>query len=104
MLERALRSAGIYELLDGCFSVENVGVFKPDPAVYAIPLKALGVAVPDATFQSSSAWDAAGAAAFGLKVFWINRARLPAEYEHGGRVTGIENLSRLPRARGQAAA
>jgi 2-haloacid dehalogenase len=100
MLERALRSAGIHDLLDGCFSIEAAGIFKPDPSVYEIPLKKMNVALQDATFQSSNAWDAAGATAFGLNVFWINRAHHPAEYKDN-HVTEIASLSALPRMLGQ---
>ena len=32
------------------------------------------------SFQSSNAWDVAGAAAFGFRTCWINRAGLPPEY------------------------
>ncbi|MGH8600782.1 MAG: haloacid dehalogenase type II [Burkholderiales bacterium] len=103
MLEHALRSADLHELLDGCFSIEEAGIFKPDPSVYEIPLKKMNVAIQDATFHSSNAWDAAGAAAFGLNVFWINRSRHPAEYGDT-RITEVADLSALPRMLGQRGA
>ena len=37
MLESAVKSAGIQDILDGCLSVESVKVFKPDPKVYKNP-------------------------------------------------------------------
>ncbi|MCB1716337.1 MAG: HAD-IA family hydrolase, partial [Candidatus Competibacteraceae bacterium] len=75
--------AGIDQLLDANLSVESVGIFKPDPRVYQLAVDQLGVTAEQISFQSSNAWDAAGAASFGFKVAWINRfsqrrERLPA--------------------------
>lgn len=83
MLEAGVASAGIDQLLDANLSVESVGIFKPDPRVYQLAVDQLGVTAEQISFQSSNAWDAAGAASFGFKVAWINRfsqrrERLPA--------------------------
>ncbi len=83
MLASATRNAGIAHLLDGVYSVEEVGIYKPDPRVYQLACDRLGVSAGEICFQSSNAWDAAGAAAFGFRVVWINRfaqrpERLPA--------------------------
>ena len=88
MLDAANRSAGIGDLLDASISVDEVRIFKPDPRVYELVTKAFLVEPQQVLFQSSNAWDAAGAAAFGFKVLWVNRfgqrpERLPAtpDYE-----------------------
>lgn len=84
MLEGGIRHTGIGELLDGAYSVEEVGIFKPDPRVYQLAVDRLGVPADRISFQSSNAWDAVGAAAFGFKVVWVNRygqrpERLPSQ-------------------------
>jgi 2-haloacid dehalogenase len=84
MLEGGIRHSGIGDLLDGAFSVDDVGIFKPDPRVYQLAVDRLGVPAERISFQSSNAWDANGAAAFGFKVVWINRygqrrERLPSQ-------------------------
>ena len=73
MLEAAVTSAGIATLLDANISVEEVGIYKPDPRVYQLAVDRLGVAPRQISFQSSNAWDAVGAATFGFRVAWVNR-------------------------------
>jgi 2-haloacid dehalogenase len=83
MLQAAVDGAGLGDLIDYNLSVEEVGIYKPDPRVYQLAVDRLGVAAAEISFQSSNAWDAAGAASFGFRVVWINRfgqrrERLPA--------------------------
>ena len=73
MLESAVNAAGIADLLDANLSVEDVGIYKPDPRVYQLAVDRLGVTREQISFQSSNAWDAAGAASFGFRVAWVNR-------------------------------
>ena len=76
-------------------SVEAVGVFKPDPRVYRLAADRFGLP-PDAIgFFSSNPWDAFGAAAFGFRVFWVNRTGQPDEYGLRGAVTELADLSAL---------
>lgn len=73
MLDAAVKSAGIQELLDANLSIEEVGVFKPHPSVYQLAVDRLNVRADEISFQSSNAWDAVGAATFGFQVAWVNR-------------------------------
>ncbi len=73
MLAAAVEAAGIGAHLDAVLSVEEVGIFKPHPSVYRLVVDRLGVAAERVSFQSSNAWDANGAAAFGFRVAWCNR-------------------------------
>ncbi|MGY6410661.1 MAG: haloacid dehalogenase type II [Alkalilacustris sp.] len=79
MLQRAVTSAGIGTLLEAVLSVEEVGVFKPDPRVYGLIEARLGVATADVLFVSANGWDAACATGFGLRSVWLNRAGAPME-------------------------
>ncbi len=84
MLAAAVEGSGLRGLLDAVLSVEDVGIYKPDPRVYRLAVERLDVAAPRVSFQSSNAWDAVAAAAFGFRVAWINRfgqrrERLPAQ-------------------------
>jgi 2-haloacid dehalogenase len=58
MLDSAVKNAGIDGLLDAILSVEEVGVYKPDPRVYQLAVDRLGIPAPQISFQSSNAWDA----------------------------------------------
>jgi len=52
MLEAAAQSAGILPLLDRILSVEEVGVFKPSPRVYALAPARLGASSAELGFVS----------------------------------------------------
>jgi 2-haloacid dehalogenase len=73
MLESAVTNSGLADLIDMNLSVEEVGIFKPDPKVYQLAVDKLDVQANEIIFQSSNAWDASGASAFGFNVAWINR-------------------------------
>jgi 2-haloacid dehalogenase len=79
MLEVAIKSAGLAELVGPVLSVHSVRRFKTDPAAYALGPAALGLAARDILFVSSNAWDAVGATWFGYTTLWVNRAGLPPE-------------------------
>jgi 2-haloacid dehalogenase len=79
MLEAGLRHAGVAGHLEAILSVEAAGIFKPAPQVYALATAHLGCAPRDVLFVSSNGWDIAGAASFGLRCAWLNRAGAPAE-------------------------
>jgi 2-haloacid dehalogenase len=95
MLAEAVGSAGLAELLDGVLSVEEAGIFKPDPGVYRLVLDRFGVGAEEVSFQSSNGWDIAGAAAFGFSAVWINRTVQPREYRDIGPVREVRDLSAL---------
>lgn len=80
MLDAAVASAGIAELLDAALSVDDAGVFKTDPRAYALVGARFGVEPGEVSFQSSNRWDVAGASAFGFRPVWINRSGAPDEY------------------------
>lgn len=96
MLEGAVDHAGIGALLDDCLSVEAVGIFKPDPRVYALATARFGRAPAEVLFVSSNGWDAAGAAAFGFRTVWVNRAGLPQDRLPGRPDHMLPDLAALP--------
>ena len=79
MLAAAVASAGLADSLDMLLSVEDVGVFKPHPKVYALARQRLDLAAEKICFVSGNGWDAAGAAACGFSVVWLNRRSEPDE-------------------------
>lgn len=97
MLNSAVKNAGIDGLLDTLLSVEEVGIYKPDPRVYQLAVDQLGVPASQISFQSSNAWDAYAASSFGMMVVWCNRygqrkERLPGQPDYE-----IETLVELPK-------
>ena len=96
MLDAAVKANGLDALLDDVQSVEDVGVFKPDPRVYQLSVDRLGVAKENICFLSSNGWDAAGAGSFGFQVVWINRYGQPVEHLPARPDAEIDTLSPLP--------
>lgn len=96
MLAEGVAAAGIADLLDDVLSVEAVGVFKPDPRVYALAGQRFGLPASRMAFMSSNSWDAFGARNFGFRVVWINRHGQPDEYGLRGTVVELRDLSGLP--------
>jgi 2-haloacid dehalogenase len=96
MLKAAVESAQLNDLLDAVLSVEEVGIYKPHPRVYQLAVDRLGLEAGAIAFQSSNAWDAYAASAFGMRVVWCNRydqcpERLPGKPDHE-----IRSLAELP--------
>ena len=96
MLADAVEGAGLGGLLDHVLSVEQVGVFKPHPSVYQLALDTLGLPAGEIAFQSSNAWDAHAASAFGMRVVWCNRYAQRRERLPGSPDREIRSLAELP--------
>ncbi|MBM3946920.1 MAG: haloacid dehalogenase type II [SAR202 cluster bacterium] len=82
VLEPLVRNNGLGDRFRDILSADSVGIYKPDPRVYRLGCDRYDVRPDEAGFISSNPWDATGAKAFGLHVFWLNRAGAP--YDHLG--------------------
>jgi 2-haloacid dehalogenase len=96
MLQSAVAAAGLDTLLDAVLSVEEVGVYKPHPKVYQLAVDRLGVPSAAIAFQSSNAWDAYAASAFGMQVVWCNRYGQRPERLPGAPDRIVKSLAELP--------
>ncbi len=96
MLHAVVTAAGLDDLLDAVLSVEEVGVYKPDPKVYQLAVDRLGLPASAISFQSSNAWDAFAASAFGMQVVWCNRYGQRRERLPGNPDREIKSLAELP--------
>jgi 2-haloacid dehalogenase len=73
MLEALVNSSGIAGRLARVISVDQVRMYKPEPACYALVEAALQVAKQEVLFVSSNGFDVAGAKRYGFQVAWIER-------------------------------
>ncbi|WP_417669347.1 haloacid dehalogenase type II [Roseibium sp.] len=80
MLEAAIKGAGLTDLFDEVFSVDDLKTYKTDERVYELVTTHFRIYPEAVSFQSSNRWDIAGATAFGFRTVWMNRAGLPDEY------------------------
>jgi len=79
MLETACKSAGIASLVDHLISVEDVGIYKPDPRIYRLAMDRLGLPATAIAFHSSNGWDIHAGKRAGFYAIWINRSDQPDE-------------------------
>lgn len=79
MLQGAVQSAGVGDVLDDVLSVESVGIFKPSARVYDLVGERFGAKPQEVLFVSSNGWDAAASAGYGFQTVWVNRAGAPMD-------------------------
>jgi len=96
MLDGAVQSARLAEVLDDVLSVESVGIFKPDARVYDLVGKRFGCARDEVLFVSSNGWDAAGASGYGFVTAWVNRAGEPVDRMPWKPAHELSDLTTIP--------
>lgn len=96
MLNGAVDSAGIGDVLDDVLSVEDVGIFKPADQVYELVTKRFNCARDEVLFVSSNGWDAAGATGYGFTTAWVNRAGEPVDRLPWVPKTILTDLTSIP--------
>ena len=73
LLNELVKSNNLEFLFDDVFSVEEVGIYKPDPKVYDLPIKRYSIKKEEVLFLSSNTWDVSGGGNYGYNSIWINR-------------------------------
>ncbi len=73
LLLQLIKSNKLENIFDDLFSIENVGIYKPDPSVYSIPTKKYNIKPNEVVFLSSNTWDVSGGGNFGYNSIWVNR-------------------------------
>jgi len=96
MLQGAVKSAAIGDVLDDVLSVQDVGVFKPHKSVYQMVLDRFECAAEQVLFVSSNGWDAAAASGFGFQSVWANRAGEPMDRLPWKPQTVLSDLTTIP--------
>ena len=96
MLLEALQADDLLRHIDLCLSVDELKIYKPDPAVYGYACERLNVSPAQVCFVSANVWDLAGAAVAGFHVVRVNRQNQPKEYKFAAVDAEIHSLSELP--------
>ncbi len=73
LLNELVKSNHLENIFDDIFSIEEVGVYKPDSKVYDIPIKKYQIQKNEIAFLSSNTWDVSGAGNYGYNSIWVNR-------------------------------
>ena len=73
LLNELVKSNNLEKIFDDLFSIEEVGIYKPNSKVYDIPIKKYQVQKNEVVFLSSNTWDVSGAGNYGYNSIWVNR-------------------------------
>ena len=73
LLKGLVESNNIQNYFDDIFSIESVGIYKPDSRVYEMPIKKYDCKPENICFMSSNTWDVSGGGVFGYNAVWVNR-------------------------------
>ena len=73
LLNELVKSNDLENIFDDLFSIEEVGVYKPDSRVYDIPIKKYQIKSEEVAFLSANTWDVSGGGNYGYNSIWVNR-------------------------------
>ncbi len=73
LLNELVKSNDLNNLFDDLFSIEEVGVYKPDPRVYDLPINKYKIKKNEVAFLSANTWDVSGGGNYGFYSIWLNR-------------------------------
>ena len=73
LLNELVKSNKLHKLFDDLFSIEQVGIYKPDSKVYDLPIKKYQIEKNEVAFLSANTWDISGGGNYGYNPIWVNR-------------------------------
>jgi 2-haloacid dehalogenase len=73
LLNGLVRNNNLENLFDNIFSIEEVGIYKPDSRVYDMPIKKYKIKNNEVAFLSANTWDVSGGGNYGFNSIWVNR-------------------------------
>ena len=73
LLNDLVKSNNLDDIFNDLFSIEEVGVYKPDSKVYDMPIKKYQVKNEEIAFLSANTWDVSGGGNYGYNAIWVNR-------------------------------
>ncbi len=73
LINELVTSNNLNDYFDNIFSIEEVGIYKPDSKVYDLPIKKYQIQKNEVAFLSANTWDVSGGGNYGYNSIWINR-------------------------------
>ena len=73
LLSELVKSNNLENIFDDVFSIEEVGIYKPDSKVYDMPVKKYQIRADKVAFLSANSWDVSGSGNYGYNAIWVNR-------------------------------
>ncbi len=73
LLGDLVKNNNLENIFDDIFSIEEVGIFKPDLKVYELPVNKYNIKKDEILFLSANTWDVSGGGNYGYNSVWVNR-------------------------------
>jgi 2-haloacid dehalogenase len=73
LLKELVKSNKLDHIFDDLFSIEQVGIYKPDSKVYEMPIQKYHIEKNEVAFLSANTWDVSGGGNYGFNSIWVNR-------------------------------
>ncbi len=73
LLNELVKSNNLENVFDDLFSIEQVGIYKPDSKVYDMPINKYQIQKNEIYFLSANTWDVSGGGNYGYNSIWVNR-------------------------------
>ena len=73
LLNELVKSNNLNNLFHDLFSIEEVGIYKPDAKVYDLPIRKYKIKPSEINFLSANTWDVSGGGNYGYNAIWVNR-------------------------------
>ena len=73
LLGNLVKNNNLENIFDDIFSIEEVGIFKPDSKVYELPVNKYNIKKDEILFLSANTWDVSGGGNYGYNSLWVNR-------------------------------
>ena len=73
LLNELVKSNNLENIFDDLFSIEEVGIYKPDSKVYDMPINKYRIKAEGIAFLSANTWDVSGGGNYGYNAIWVNR-------------------------------
>jgi 2-haloacid dehalogenase len=73
LLNQLVKNNNLEDLFNDIFSIEEVGIYKPDSKVYEMPVKKYKIKPNEIAFLSANTWDVSGGGNYGYNAIWVNR-------------------------------
>jgi len=95
LLDQLVKSNNIDNLFDDLFSIEEVGIYKPNTKVYDLPIKKYKIEKSQVAFLSANTWDVSGGGNYGYQSIWVNRNNNIFDILDYKPINQVKNLSEL---------
>jgi len=98
LLKELVKSNNLDNIFDDLFSIEQVGIFKPDSKVYDIPINKYSIEKNEVVFLSANTWDVSGGGNYGYQSIWVNRNKNifdNLDYKPKNEIKDLSELTKL---------